>query len=240
MLVKNRMSRNVVSVTPDTTLYEVMKTVEDNHFDGVPIVEDGRVLGVIDERVIMREFCACCAIQNREAGIDVDMPIPFASAQISIEPDKRRIAHFLHRRTVRELVLPDEEVITVSEDAPIEQASYLMFCNEIDLLPVIDNGGKLTGVISKGDILRVFDEIFGYGAKGGDRVMIAVPDVVGRIAEVTGLMKRNHININSIVATQTRIIDTVLIIMKVERGKGDKAKKVLEQQGFKLIHPEMS
>lgn len=238
MLVKNRMTRKVVTVAPDESLYTVMKILEDNHFDGVPIVDNGKVVGVVDEKIIMREFCACCAQQNQEAGIDTDMPIPFASTKVVIEPDKRRIAHFLHRRTVSELVLPDQEVLVISADAPIEQASYLMFNQEVDLLPVIDEHKQLVGVLSKGDILRVFDEIFGYGPKGGDRVMVAVPDVVGRLADITGLMKKNGISIETIISTQSRFAYTVMVIMKVEKGKGPEAQKILERNGLKVIHHE--
>lgn len=238
MLVKNRMTRKVVTVAPDESLYTVMKILEDNHFDGVPIVDNGKVVGVVDEKIIMREFCACCAQQNQEAGIDTDMPIPFASTKVVIEPDKRRIAHFLHRRTVSELVLPDQEVLVIGADEPIEQASYLMFTQEVDLLPVIDEHKQLVGVLSKGDILRVFDEIFGYGPKGGDRVMVAVPDVVGRLADITGLMKKNDISIETIISTQSRFAYTVMVIMKVEKGKGPEAQKILERNGLKVIHHE--
>ena len=239
MLVKNRMTRNVVSVSPETTLYEVLKIVEENHFDGLPIVENGKVLGIVDEKIIMREFCACCAQQNMEAGIDTDMPIPFASTNVEIEPDKRRIAHFLHRRTVSELILPDAEIIVIKADEPIENASYLMFCNEIDLLPVVDDSNTMIGIISKGDILRVFDETFGHGPKGGDRVVFVVPDVVGRLADMTGLMKRHDINIETIVAIQTHVLETMMIIMKVERGKGKEARALLDRIGCKLIQRDM-
>jgi acetoin utilization protein AcuB len=239
MLVKNRMTQKVVSVTPDVSLYQVLKILEDNQFDGVPIVDKGRIIGVVDEKIIMREFCACCAQQNQEAGIDTDMPIPFASTKVAIEPDKRRIAHFLHRRTVSELILPDEKVVVIKADEPIEQASYLMFRHSVDILPVVNDKNELVGVLTKGDILRVFDEIFGYGPKGGDRVMIAVPDVVGRLADITGLMKKNDISIETIISTQSRFAYTVMVIMKVEKGKGPEAKKLLERNGFKLISQDI-
>jgi|GEM_PF-1111961 len=235
MLVKNRMTQHVVSVSPETTLYDVLKTLEDNQFDGLPVVDNGKVVGVVDERIIMREFCACCAQQNQEAGIDTDMPIPFSSTKVTIEPDKRRIAHFLHRRTVSELVLPGDEVVVVNAEEPIEQASYLMFSHEVNLLPVIDDHGSLVGIVSKGDILRVFDEVFGFGPKGGDRVALLVPDVVGRLADITGLMKKNDINIETIVATHSKFASTLRVIMKVEIGKGAKARELLERRNFRLV-----
>lgn len=235
MLVKNRMTRNVVTVSPSDTLYHVLTTLEDNKFDGIPIVDNGKVVGVVDEKIIMREFCSCCAQQNNEAGIDTDMPIPFSSTKVKIEPDKRRIAHFLHRRTVSELILAEQKVVTIHADEPIEEASYVMFINEVDLLPVVDDAGHLIGVLSKGDILRVFDEVFGHGPEGGDRIIIAVPDVVGMLADITSHMKRNGINIESILAYHSRFYATTMVVMKVERGKGQKAKAILERNGCKLI-----
>lgn len=159
MSVKTRMTKNVYTVTPEVSLYDVLRILEDHNFDGIPVVDKGRVVGVVDEKMIMREFCACCALQNQEAGIDTDMPIPFASTKVVIEPDKRRIAHFLHRRTVSEILRPEQQVLTINADEPIEQASYLMLHHDVDLLPVVDNDNQLVGILTKGDVLRAYSEI---------------------------------------------------------------------------------
>lgn len=158
MYVKNIMTKDVYTVTPEVSLYDVLRILEDHNFDGIPVVDKGRVVGVVDEKMIMREFCACCALQNQEAGIDTDMPIPFASTKVAIEPDKRRIAHFLHRRTVSELLRP-EQVLVINADEPIAQASSLMLQHEVDLLPVVDNDNQLVGILTKGDVLRAYSEI---------------------------------------------------------------------------------
>lgn len=235
MFVKNRMTRKVFTVSPEVSLYEVLRILEEHNFDGIPVVDGGKVVGVVDEKTIMREFCACCAQQNQEAGIDTDMPIPFASTKVTIEPDKRRIAHFLHRRTVSELLHPDQEVLAINGDEPIEQASYIMFRHEVDLLPVVDNDNQLVGILTKGDVLRVFDEILGYGPKGGDRVMFAVPDVLGRLADITALMQKNEIKIETVVSTQSRFASTNMVILKVEKGKGPETQQILERNGFKIL-----
>ncbi len=235
MLVKNRMTKKVHTVTPEVSLYEVLRILEEHNFDGIPVVDGGRVVGVVDEKTIMREFCACCAQQNQEAGIDTDMPIPFATTKVAIEPDKRRIAHFLHRRSVSELLHPGEQVVVINADEPIEQASYEMFRHEVDLLPVVDDDNQLVGILTKGDVLRVFDEILGYGPKGGDRVRLAVPDVTGRLADITTLLNRAGIKIETVVFTQSRFASTNTVILKVEKGKGTQAEEVLAKDGFKII-----
>lgn len=235
MLVKNRMTKDVLAVGPEVSLYKVLKILEDHNFDGIPVVEDGKVIGVIDEKTIMREFCACCAQQNQEAGIDADMPIPFASTKVQIEPDKRRIAHFLHRRQVRELLHPGEEVIVINADEPIEQASYVMFRHEAGLLPVVDEDNKLVGILTKGDVLRVFDELLGFGPKGGDRVVLAVPAVPGRLAGITDLLQKNDIKLETLVSTGSRFASTDRVILKVEKGKGEEAAKILGGDGYKIL-----
>ena len=235
MLVKNRMTKDVLAVGPEVSLYKVLKILEDHNFDGIPVVEDGKVIGVIDEKTIMREFCACCAQQNQEAGIDADMPIPFASTKVQIEPDKRRIAHFLHRRQVRELLHPGEEVIVINADEPIEQASYVMFRHEAGLLPVVDEDNKLVGILTKGDVLRVFDELLGFGPKGGDRVALAVPAVPGRLAGITDLLQKNDIKLETLVSTGSRFASTDRVILKVEKGKGEEAAKILGGDGYKIL-----
>lgn len=235
MLVKNRMTKDVMAVGPEVSLYKVLKILEDHNFDGIPVVDEGRVIGVIDEKTIMREFCACCAQQNMEAGIDADMPIPFASTKVQIEPDKRRIAHFLHRRQVKELLHPDEEVVVINAEEPIEQASYVMFRHEVGLLPVVDDDNKLIGILTKGDVLRVFDELLGFGPKGGDRVVLAVPAVQGRLADITDLLYKNGIKIETMVSTGSRFASTDRVILKVRKGTGEEAAKVLGANGFKVL-----
>lgn len=235
MFVKNRMTRKIVTVNPEVSLYDVLKILEEHNFDGIPVVEAGKVIGIIDEKTIMREFCACCAQQNQEAGIDTDMPIPFASTKVAIEPDKRRIAHFLHRRTVSELLHRDQQVVVINADEPVEQASYLMFRHEVDLLPVVDSADNLVGILTKGDVLRVFDEMLGYGPKGGDRIMLAVPDVFGRLADITNLLQKSDIRVETIVSSPSRFASTNLIVLKVEKGKGPEAEQVLAENGFKVL-----
>lgn len=235
MFVKNRMTRKVVTVSPDVSLYEVLRVLEEHNFDGIPVVDEGKVIGVVDEKTIMREFCACCAQQNQEAGIDTDMPIPFASTNVVIEPDKRRIAHFLHRRLVNELLHPGQQVVVINANEPIEQASYMMFRHEVDVLPVVNDDEQLVGILTKGDVLRVFDEIFGYGPKGGDQLRLAVPDVFGRLGDILALMAKNDLKLETFVSTQSRFASTNMVVLKTEKGKGAQAKEILEENGFQIL-----
>jgi CBS domain-containing protein len=52
------MTRNVVTVTPDTSIMEVARLLLEHRIGGVPVVEDGRVVGVITESDLFRLIAA--------------------------------------------------------------------------------------------------------------------------------------------------------------------------------------
>ncbi len=230
MFVRSRMTENVVTIKPDNSLYDALVLFETHHFEGIPVLKEGKLVGVITEKAIMREFCAFCAKQNIAAGTDVELPIPFAESKLDLDVNKRRIAQFLHYRKVEELM--DKDVLTIDKEEPIEVAADLMLKHDVNLLPVVNEFGDLKGVLGRTDILRVFDEVFGIMVPG-ERITIAIDDGVGRLAEITSVLRNVKVNIISIVTTQPRYRDVCLIILKVD--KGPKAREVLENSGFKLL-----
>jgi len=53
--------------------------------------------------------------------------------------------------------LMTRQVVTVSPDDPIEQAARMMHFMRVKRLPVVNHGGQLIGIISRADVLAVFD-----------------------------------------------------------------------------------
>jgi acetoin utilization protein AcuB len=76
--------------------------------------------------------------------------------------------------------------ITVSEDAPLEEAARVMVRKKIGCLPVMRNG-ELAGLITETDIFEVFVEILG-GEEASLRVTVRVPDVRGELARVAAVI----------------------------------------------------
>lgn len=57
MKVKDLMSRNAASVSPDTSLEEVARMMKEMNIGSVPVVESGRVVGIVTDRdIIIREL----------------------------------------------------------------------------------------------------------------------------------------------------------------------------------------
>jgi acetoin utilization protein AcuB len=76
------------------------------------------------------------------------------------------------------------EVITVTEDTPLEEAARIMADNNIGGLPVMRDD-QLVGIITETDIFKVFLEMLG-GRDDGVRLSVQVPHEKGVLAGIAG------------------------------------------------------
>jgi acetoin utilization protein AcuB len=77
-----------------------------------------------------------------------------------------------------------KNILTASEDVPLEEAARMMADRGIGGLPIM-RGGSLVGIITESDLFRVFIELFGARQKG-IRVSLTVSNVKGALARVSG------------------------------------------------------
>ncbi|MDX1708336.1 MAG: CBS and ACT domain-containing protein, partial [Desulfobacterales bacterium] len=76
-----------------------------------------------------------------------------------------------------------KEVITTTEDTPIEEAAHIMLDKKIGCLPVLRDD-KLVGIITESDIFRTFMELFAAREKGL-RITLECPNKAGELAKIT-------------------------------------------------------
>lgn len=138
------MTKDVVTVTPDTEITRAAKLLLDNHFNGLPVVDDnGRLVGIIcqDDLVIQQKKLPLPSVFTFLDGL-----IPLTSYR-SLEKEMGKIA----ATKVVQAMTPDP--ITIDPDASLEDIATLMVNNNIHTLPVLDQD-RLVGVIGKEDVLK--------------------------------------------------------------------------------------
>jgi len=79
--------------------------------------------------------------------------------------------------------LMTKDVLTVTEDTPIEEAARIMVDKKIGGLPVVHNN-NVVGIITETDLFRVFLEFLG-AREPGVRLAVLVPDTPGKLAKIT-------------------------------------------------------
>lgn len=135
------MSRDVVTVRPETPLREVAELLASRHLSGVPVVDaEGRLLGVLTESDLMRRIAA-----------PAEAPAGFLGGLIrDAAAEAGRFAK-LHGRTAQDVMTPDP--LCVPPDAPVAEVAKLLEEKRIRRLPVVSEG-RLLGLVSRADILK--------------------------------------------------------------------------------------
>lgn len=138
------MTRNVITVSPATSVKELARIFTDNTISGAPVVNDkGEVIGVVTESDLID--------QNKK--IHIPTVVSILDSFIYLEsPDKmeheiRKIAG----STVADIFTG--KTITVGPETPLDELATIMSEKGVHTLPVVDNG-SLVGVIGKKDIIR--------------------------------------------------------------------------------------
>jgi CBS domain-containing protein len=139
------MTPNPIVVQPETPLTEAIKILEERRISGLPVVNaDGNLVGVISETDLMW----------RESGVNPPPYIMLLDSVIYLENPLRyeRDLHKALGQTVGEVMTAN--VVTITPDQQLPQAARLMHDRGIHRLPVVDASGQITGILTRGDVVR--------------------------------------------------------------------------------------
>jgi CBS domain-containing protein len=140
-LVKDLMTIQVVTVGPATPFKEIVARLAEHRVNAAPVVDEvGRVLGVVSEADLL--------LKEEFPDPDQDIPL-FWTKRRRLEREKAAGS------TARDLMTV--ALVSISPDATVAEAARRMHRAQIKRLPVIGEGGRLVGIISRGDLLKVFD-----------------------------------------------------------------------------------
>jgi CBS domain-containing protein len=144
--VKEIMKKKVIYFSPSDSIFKVAKIFSQKNISGAPVVENGKVVGVISETDIIKF-------------IRMKFPSSIATPQLSL-----LILNFLKNtfgfreevKKVSKLRVKDlmsKKVVSISPKASILEAAEKMEKFDVQRLPVIEKG-KLVGIISRADLVK--------------------------------------------------------------------------------------
>lgn len=140
---KDIMTRDVITVSPDTTVEELGRLFLEKSISGAPVVDENKNLaGIVTENDLITT--------NRRVHIPTilrlfDAFIPLGTSRIEAEIKKMAATNVADICT--------KEVITADEEMSIEDIATIMTEKKMHLLPVLKDG-RLTGIIGKRDVIK--------------------------------------------------------------------------------------
>ncbi len=134
MDVVDVMTRHVVTTTPDSTIRQAARLMLDGGFSGLPVIEDGRLIGVLSEA----DFVA------RDGS-------PTWLSRVLFGDEERPLAGV---QTVAEIMTTP--AVTIDELSTVQEAARVMTRRGLKRLPVVSHGGELVGIVTRRDLIASY------------------------------------------------------------------------------------
>lgn len=134
------MTRSVVTISPDTMLADAAALLAQHRISGVPVVEKGRVVGLVSESDLL---------QHRELGPRSPKQ-PWWAAMFLERPDP---LEYVKAHAVRAQDVMTRRVVSVAEDTPAAKVAALLDKRRIRRVPVLRDK-RLVGIVTRADLVR--------------------------------------------------------------------------------------
>jgi acetoin utilization protein AcuB len=208
MLVDQRMSHPVVSVSSEVPVLDALAMFKKEHIGRAPVIKDGKLLGIITKNDLLNAS-------------------PSPATTLSVW----EMNYLMSKVTVKQVMT--KKVITIEVDTPIEEAARVMVDAKISGMPVTREG-KIVGMITETDLFKVFLELMGAREKG-IRVSVLAEDKPGQIAKVSKLITDaggNFIGFGTFAGPNKSL---TVITFKVTGIKKEDIKKILGKEVKKFL-----
>jgi len=179
MLVKNWMSKEVVTVDINNSMIEATKKLKEHNIGMLPVMKKGKLVGIVTDRDLKK-----------------------ASASDATTLEIHELLYLVSNIKVKDLITKDP--ITVPPDYTIGETAELLLEKNISGVPVVGKNGEVAGVITKADIFRALISLTGLKRKG-TQFAFELEDRPGSIKEVSDIIRRHGGRMASILSTYDRV-----------------------------------
>lgn len=209
MKIKQYMSKDVVTVSPDTGVSAAVSKMEEHKIHNLPVVKDGKYVGIVTQDII-----------DAKSASDATSLSVF---ELNYILSKASVAEFMNKKAP-----------TATTDWMVEEAAEFMRKNNLRVLPIVDEQNVIQGIVTYKDIFKALIDLSGYqpGDSESRFVVKIKEDRTGVIAEITKALADEDVSVSHIFVNNSEDIE---ITIQVNVGQGEKAKQILTQAGFEIV-----
>lgn len=207
MFVRNKMTANPFTVSPDQTIPDAHEIMAQNGVKRLPVMKNGKLVGVVSKE-------------------DISQASPSKATSFSMG----EITYLLSKTKISQIMTKD--IITISSGALLEEAAIMMRNNNISFLPVVDDE-KLVGIITESDIFDSFIELLGF-REAGTRLTIEADDAPGIMSNLTSIVGSFGANIAHLAVYRGN--GKSAIVMGINTLNTAELEKSIGEKGFKVLY----
>jgi acetoin utilization protein AcuB len=213
MFIDKSMTKNVVAVGPEMSIVAAREIMVKNGIRHLPVVvEDDKLVGIVTDR-------------------DIRTAMPSA---VLFDAEHAAQLEQLAGITVQDIMTSGP--VTISPTQTLEDALLMMEMHKVGAFPVVDEEGRLKGIISVRDLMRAFVSVLGL-RDPGVLIGIVVEDKLGQMKKIVDAISELGISFGSVLVARTweegkRAVFPYLLTNNIAR-----VRKHLREKGFTLLDP---
>ena len=213
MFVSKSMKRKVFTVRKETTLLEAKDMMREKDIRHLPVVDDdNRLVGIITDR-------------------DLRSALPLNLFKEEGTADL--VKAYAHLKVADAMT---ENPMTIAPNHTIQDALLLMQEKKVGAFPVVDEDGKLKGILSIRDLLRAFINVLGIG-EPGTLLCILVEEKVGQLKKIVDAIAEENISMGSVLVARYWEEDKRAVFPYLLTNNVVRIKKKIKDLGFELLDP---
>lgn len=213
MFVSERMSKDLITVSPDVKIAEAQEIMVSNSIRHLPVIDEaGKLIGVVSDRD-MRDAMPSTLLKKEDYELTLQKIMDFPVGDIMTKDPMA--AHLYY--TIQDTLL-------------------MMRSKKVGALPVTDDDGYLKGILSVRDLLAAFVDVMGI-EEPGTLLCILSEDKQGQMKKIIDVITDEKISLGSVLVSKTMDQEKKAIFPYVLTNNVISVKKRLMDQGFEFVDP---
>jgi acetoin utilization protein AcuB len=215
MKVKDRMTPNPYTTSPDNSVGNTWRLMNEHKLTRMPVMDKEKLVGMITKK----DFGSRPDLNFRGTSL--------ATRYFSSEQEQ-----LLEKVKIRDIMPDGQSLVTIDPDAYIEQAAKLLRDNKIGGLPVVDDNSKLLGIITQTDVFDAFLDLLAINRKG-TRINLRIKDSPEVLVQIGQILSKYAVKIANLV-TMEIVGEDHLLILRINTTDSKPIVNDFKTAGFKV------
>lgn len=210
MLIEEIMKRNVVTLSPDHSVKDALRTMQEEKIRHLPITAaDGTVVGIVTDRDLKEAVPSVFSDSNDHSVYDILLAD----------------------------VMTKNPILGHPMDF-VEESAVTFYDNQIGSLPIVSNN-KLVGIITETDLLYKYIELTG-AHQPGSQIEVRVPNTPGILFEVSKVFHEQKTNVLSVLVYPDKENESnKILVIRIKTMNPLKVIDGLKTSGFEVLWPNV-
>lgn len=177
MLLCNWMTKDVISVTADTSMLKASRLMKEHDIRRLPVLSaDHKLIGIVSDR-------------------DIKAAQPSKATTL----DAHELQYLLSEIKIKDIM--SHNPVAIAETETVEVAAMIMEEKGFGGLPVLDANQNVVGIITDHDIFKVLIDVSGV-KQNGIQLALLLPDTSGVLCEIFDCFKTYGANVFSVLTSR--------------------------------------